>query len=64
MNNRDLIPVWRRGKLISAGVLSLAMILNATASFGAGSLNVYNWAEYICDITSNDVANEVAIKLL
>ena len=44
MNNRDLIPVWRRGKLISAGVLSLAMILNATASFGAGSLNVYNWA--------------------
>ncbi len=63
MNNGKFLSLWKEGGFASAGVLTLALTLNAAPSFGAGTLNVYNWAEYIGETTIADFAKEYNIEV-
>ncbi len=44
MNNGKFLSLWKEGGFASAGVLTLALTLNAAPSFGARTLNLYLWA--------------------
>ena len=63
MNNRKFVSLWKEGRFAFVGVLTLALTLNAAPSFGAGTLNVYNWAEYIGETTIADFAKEYNIEV-
>lgn len=63
MNYGNLLTRWKEGKLVSVGAVTLAIVLNVTPSFGGGTLNVYNWAEYIGETTIADFAKEYNIEV-
>ena len=63
MNNRKFVSLWKERRFAFVGVLTLALTLNAAPSFGAGTLNVYNWAEYIGETTIADFAKEYNIEV-
>ncbi len=50
-------------KLTIAGVAALGMMLGAAPASAEGTLNVYNWAEYIGETTISDFEKEFDIKV-
>ncbi len=51
------------GKLTVAGAAALALTLGAAPVYAEGTLNVYNWAEYIADDTIANFEQEFGIKV-
>jgi putrescine transport system substrate-binding protein len=50
-------------KLAVGGALALGLSLNAGSAFAEGTLNVYNWAEYIGETTISDFEKEFDVKV-
>ncbi len=46
-----------------AGVAALAIAFGGASAFAEGTLNVYNWAEYIGETTIADFEKEFDIKV-
>jgi putrescine transport system substrate-binding protein len=50
-------------KLAAGSALALGLSLNAGSVFAEGTLNVYNWAEYIGETTISDFEKEFDVKV-
>ena len=50
-------------KLTFAGAAALGLVLGATSASAEGTLNVYNWAEYIAEDTISNFEEEFDIKV-
>ena len=63
MNKSNLLSHWKEGGIKLLGALAAAIVLTPAPSWGAGTLNVYNWAEYIGETTIADFAKEYNIEV-
>ena len=63
MKKSNLLSRWKEGGIKRLGVLAVAIVLAPATSWGAGTLNVYNWAEYIGETTIADFAKEYNIEV-
>ena len=51
-------------RLTVAGAAALGLALGAASASAEGTLNVYNWAEYIAETTIPDFEKEFDIKVI
>ena len=63
MKKSNLLSRWKEDGIKRLGVLAVAIVLAPATSWGAGTLNVYNWAEYIGETTIADFAKEYNIEV-